>query len=157
MPVSERMSAHRAFQRDDAAVMVATVAFGMGIDKPNIRRIIHFVGGHGSLSTAIALYDTTQAPDNLCSASRLPMGRILQSSIAAGSASQLDVVSMTCCHEHHYPASSVTCCCRVCSGHTIQSRELLPASWSRWQRWTAINLLPHVGPARLYCKLLPAL
>lgn len=34
LPLSERVSAHRAFQRDDASVMVASLAFGMGIDKP---------------------------------------------------------------------------------------------------------------------------
>jgi superfamily II DNA helicase RecQ len=43
LPLSERVSAHREFQRDDASVMVASLAFGMGIDKPNIRRIIHYV------------------------------------------------------------------------------------------------------------------
>jgi superfamily II DNA helicase RecQ len=43
MPVRERNQAHRAFQCDDASVMVASLAFGMGIDKPNIRRIIHYV------------------------------------------------------------------------------------------------------------------
>jgi ATP-dependent DNA helicase RecQ len=30
-----------AFRRDDVDVVVATVAFGMGIDKPNIRYVIH--------------------------------------------------------------------------------------------------------------------
>ncbi|WIA16435.1 hypothetical protein OEZ85_013122 [Tetradesmus obliquus] len=42
LPVRERNQAHRAFQCDDACVMVASLAFGMGIDKPNIRRIIHY-------------------------------------------------------------------------------------------------------------------
>lgn len=46
LPLSERVSAHREFQRDDASVMVASLAFGMGIDKPNIRRIIHYVSVH---------------------------------------------------------------------------------------------------------------
>jgi hypothetical protein len=47
LPLSERVSAHREFQRDDASVMVASLAFGMGIDKPNIRRIIHYVSVNG--------------------------------------------------------------------------------------------------------------
>ena len=37
----ERSRAQEAFRRDDIDVVVATVAFGMGIDKPNIRYVIH--------------------------------------------------------------------------------------------------------------------
>lgn len=37
----ERQRAQVDFQRDDVAIIVATVAFGMGIDKPNVRFIIH--------------------------------------------------------------------------------------------------------------------
>ncbi len=36
-----RSEAQEAFQRDDVDVIVATVAFGMGIDKSNIRYVIH--------------------------------------------------------------------------------------------------------------------
>ncbi len=36
-----RSAAQEAFRRDDVDVIVATVAFGMGIDKPNIRFVIH--------------------------------------------------------------------------------------------------------------------
>jgi ATP-dependent DNA helicase RecQ len=41
MPADERSAAQDAFRRDDVDVMVATIAFGMGIDKSNIRYVIH--------------------------------------------------------------------------------------------------------------------
>ena len=41
MDATARSSAQDAFQRDDVDVIVATVAFGMGIDKSNIRYVIH--------------------------------------------------------------------------------------------------------------------
>ena len=41
MDTAARSAAQDAFQRDDVDVIVATVAFGMGIDKSNIRYVIH--------------------------------------------------------------------------------------------------------------------
>lgn len=42
LPDRERERVQEAFQRDDLQVVVATVAFGMGIDKSNIRFVVHY-------------------------------------------------------------------------------------------------------------------
>ena len=41
LPPEERTRVQEAFRKDDCDVVVATIAFGMGIDKPDIRFVLH--------------------------------------------------------------------------------------------------------------------
>ncbi|XP_065222442.1 bifunctional 3'-5' exonuclease/ATP-dependent helicase WRN-like [Planococcus citri] len=42
LSLKTRQSVHEEFVKDQLPVVVATVAFGMGIDKPNVRCVIHY-------------------------------------------------------------------------------------------------------------------
>jgi ATP-dependent DNA helicase RecQ len=72
-----RAETQDAFLRDEIACVVATIAFGMGVDKPNVRRVIHAhaprslegyvqevgrAGRDGQPATGVLLYDDTDLP-----------------------------------------------------------------------------------------------
>ena len=72
-----RAETQDAFLRDEIACVVATIAFGMGVDKPNVRRVIHAhsprslegyvqevgrAGRDGLPAEGVLLYDDTDLP-----------------------------------------------------------------------------------------------
>ena len=42
MSPEERSAAHQAFMTGACTIIVATLAYGMGIDKPDVRRVVHW-------------------------------------------------------------------------------------------------------------------
>jgi len=42
MDADERMTKQRRFSREEAIVFVATIAFGLGIDRPDVRFVVHY-------------------------------------------------------------------------------------------------------------------
>jgi ATP-dependent DNA helicase RecQ len=72
-----RAETQDAFLRDEIACVVATIAFGMGVDKPNVRRVLHAhaprslegyvqevgrAGRDGAPAEGVLLYDETDLP-----------------------------------------------------------------------------------------------
>jgi len=169
MDAEAKKSAHRRFARGDAVVMCATIAFGMGIDRPDVRWVVHLdlprspeswyqeigrAGRDGLPARALLLYgagDMALARQRIEESPAPPeQKRIerqrLDAMIAIAEAATCRRALLLRCFGEEVPAEACGACdiClappRVFDG-TVAAQKLLSAVYRTGQRFGAVHVV----------------
>ena len=162
LPKEERQAAYHAFVHDEVDVIVATVAFGMGIDKSNIRYVVHMsmpktlenyyqeigrAGRDGLPSETLLLYSAADAAQRASLIEELEEGDYKQSAYDKLEKMVGFCRSESCRHQQlaDYFGESMEACgtkCDNCTAPiseqrdiTIEARKFLSAVYRTSQRF----------------------
>ncbi len=144
LSAQERGSIHNEFIQDRLDMVVATVAFGMGIDKPNIRFVVHLhlprnvesyyqeigrAGRDGNLSQTLLLFTTADLIQQRLFIDDLEAGEYKQNAYAKLQSISTFATSTSCRHQSisHYFQESLTPCtqrCDNCLTHKSQTIDI---------------------------------
>ena len=163
---SERAEHQEQFIRDKVDIMVATVAFGMGINKPNVRFVIHYdlpksleqyyqeigrAGRDGNPATALLLYTAADIRKIRYfieeSADSEKAEQLLQGMVKYATARSCRRQILLRYFGENYSAGS-DCCCDLCSlgplpqtDVTVPAQKLLSCIYRTQQRFGAAYVI----------------